>query len=333
MYLHACACTVALWMALALGTGCHTRPEPADASATQPVEPALKVREYKQIHMGVLARIVCYAPDDATAEAACRAAYNRIAFLEDILSDYRPSSELSRLCRQAGGAPVPVSEELFYVLQYAHEMSERSAGAFDVTVGPYVNLWREARKTGAFPDRRKLQEARELVGFRKMKLDREKRTVQLLVPGMKLDLGGIGKGYACDEALAQLRRFGVNSALIEFGGELVCSDAPPGKPGWIIEVTGENGDKPSRKIFVKNAGVSTSGDTEQAVVLDGRRYSHIVDPRTGVGLTNRLLVSVVAERGITSDALSTALSVLEPEMGQALAGSYGAKAYIREAGW
>jgi thiamine biosynthesis lipoprotein len=318
-------------MGVALAAGCHTRPRPADAPATQPAEAALKVREYKQIHMGVLARIVCYAPDDATAETACRAAYNRIAALEDIMSDYRPGSELSRLCRQAGGDPVPVSEELFYVLQYAYEISQRSAGTFDVTVGPYVKLWREARKTGVFPDRQKLGEAKALVGYNKMKLDREKRTVQLTVPGMKLDLGGIGKGYACDEALAELRRHGVNSALIEFGGELVCSDAPPGKPGWIIEVTNPQPGGMSKKIFVKNAGVSTSGDTEQGMEFEGRRYSHIVDPRTGIGLTNRLLVSVVAEKGITSDPLSKALSMLEPEMGIALAKSYGAKAYIREA--
>ncbi|MGE5608815.1 MAG: FAD:protein FMN transferase [Bacillota bacterium] len=329
MYLHARVVSVALGIALVYSGGCRSNPTPTAAPTTQPQEATLRSYEYRQIHMGVQARLVVYAADEQTAIEACRAAYHRIAQLDDIMSDYRPASELMRLCAKAGGDPVPVSPELFLVLQKSEEMARKSNGAFDITIGPLIKLWRQARKNGQLPAEEDLRQAKALVGWNKIKLDPQNRTAQLLVPGMKLDLGGIAKGYACDEAIAVLRERGITRAVCEMGGDIVVSDPPPGKPGWVIEVTNDLPGHQSRKILVKNSGVSTSGDTEQFVIINGKRYSHIVDPRTGLGLTERSLVTIVGEKGLITDALSTAVSILGPERGRALAKSYNARAYIR----
>lgn len=292
--------------------------------------PSLTRYQYTQLHMGVQVRIVVYAPSQAMAEKACAAAFHRFAQLDEIMSDYRATSELMRLCAKAGGPPVPVSEELFRVLEFAQEVSRRSEGAFDVTVGPMVALWRKARRSRQFPTQEELAQARALVGWQKVKLDAEKRTVQISTPGMRLDLGGIAKGYAGDEAQAVLKRHGITRALVEAGGDIVVSGPPPDKPGWEIQLMATPGDPSPRTLALSNVAISTSGDTEQYVEFGGKRYSHIVDPRTGLGLTDRVVVTVLAPNGITSDSLSTTISVLGAEKGKALAKTYpGVTAIIR----
>jgi thiamine biosynthesis lipoprotein len=279
--------------------------------------------------MGVQVRLLVYAPSEVAAERACTAAYARVAALEDVFSDYRPTSELMRLCAKAGGVPVRVSDELLFVLQRAQELSKRSDGAFDVTVGPYVQLWREARKTGKLPSPEALAAARDKIGWRLVRVHPDRKTVRLAAAGMKLDPGGIAKGYAGDEAIRVLREHGINSALFEAGGDIVVSDAPPGERGWKIELP-ENAPAEQRTLTLFRAAVSTSGDTEQFVEIDGMRYSHVVDPRTGIGLSDRVAATVIAKDGITSDSLSTAACVLGPEKGQELVNIYdGAKAFIR----
>lgn len=290
-------------------------------------EGSLRRFEYAQLHMGVRTRLVVYAPDEPTAVRACTAAFQRIAELEDLLSDYRPTSELRRLCAQAGGPPVRVSAELFSVLRQAQDLARRSRGAFDVTVGPYVALWREARRTGKFPSGEELRRARRAVGWRKVQLDPKARTVRLRVPGMRLDLGGIAKGYAGDCALTVLRQHGLRRALFEAGGDLVVSGPPPGRRGWRVELPPSSPGGKGRVLTLAYAAVSTSGDTEQFVEFQGRRYSHIVDPRTGLGLTHRRMVTLVARTGLVADGLSTAVSVLGPEEGRALVRSFSALLY------
>jgi thiamine biosynthesis lipoprotein len=293
---------------------------------------ALQRYEYKQYHMGVDVRIVVYAPTQEKAETACAAAFERFAALDTCMSDYRADSELMQLCDRAGGAPTPVSKDLFIVLQRSQEVAQRGDGAFDVTCSPIVRLWRKARKTGILPTPDEIAQARALVGWRKMRLDRRHRTVQLLLPGMKLDLGGIGKGYADDCAQAVLKKHGITRALVEAGGDIVVSDPPPGQTGWkiLVENAATTADAPP--LLFANCAISTSGDTEQFVEIGGHRYSHIVDPRTGQALTDRIEVTIIARDGLTSDGLSTAVSVLGPERGQELVGTYrGAKAYIRYA--
>jgi len=278
-------------------------------------EPVLTRYEFTEPHMGTRFRIILYAPDEDTARKAATDAFARIASLNAIMSDYDNTSELMRLCAQAGGPPVPVSAELFFVLSKAQEVSRQSGGAFDVTVGPVVKLWRLARKRHKLPDAEKLAAARALVGWQNVRLDKDKRTVQLLKAGMQLDLGGIAKGYAADEALAVVKKHGIERALVAAGGDIAVSGPPPGADGWKIAIATLPGEKDPGRLILHHAAVSTSGDAEQHVEIDGKRYSHIVDPRTGIGLIGRMSATVVARHGIDADSLTKVVAVLGPEEG------------------
>jgi FAD:protein FMN transferase len=278
-------------------------------------------REYVELHMGVAVRIVVYAPNDATARRAARAAYARIAELEDIMSDFRPESEVRRLAERPHVA-VPVSEHLSAVLERALELARLSEGAFDPTVGPFVELWRQARRTGRLPSSVELDSAALRVGWHKVHLDPDRRTVRLDVPGMRLDLGGIAKGYILDQGKAELRQHGVAQALLEAGGDIVAGDPPPGLPGWRVAIPEGGPALRARTAALANAAVATSGDTEQFVLIEGVRYSHVIDPRTGLGLTTRRQATVVAPDGATADGLATALTVLDDARGAALLKSF-----------
>jgi thiamine biosynthesis lipoprotein len=266
--------------------------------------------------MGTKFRIVLYAASKDSATTAASTAFARIAELDGIMSDYRSTSELMRLCdhfSKTNDKPFRVSNDLFTVLSHAQDLSARSDGAFDVSVGPLVRLWRHARRTQKLPDGQELSEAKARVGFEKIKLDPVMRTVRLTLPGMQLDLGGIAKGYAADEALKVLKNAGMRSALVAAGGDIAVSDAPPGESGWTIAIAPLSPSSPPRSLLLKNAAVSTSGDAEQFVEINGVRYSHIVDPRTGLGLTGRHSVTVVAQRGIVADSLTKAVMMMPPE--------------------
>lgn len=268
-------------------------------------------------HMGTLVRIQVYASGEAQAKAAFSAAFARIAELDDALSDYKPDSELNRL-------PPRVGPDLFRVLDAAQSLAEQTGGAFDITLGPVTRLWREARKEGRVPDAAAVREALAHSGYRKLHLDPATRGVTLDDPAMKLDLGGIAKGYAADEALAALERAGIRSALVAMSGDIACSGPPPGRRGWKIEAGGQ-----VREL--SGAAVSTSGAAEQHIDSGGRRYSHIVDPRTGMGITTPVTVTVIAPHGLEADGLATAISILGRERGMALIeGRPGVSAFIRQ---
>jgi thiamine biosynthesis lipoprotein len=282
-------------------------------------EPVLSRFSYQERHMGTLFRIIVYAKDEGTTRKASKEAFARVSALNAIMSDYLSTSELMRLCAKAGGDPVKVSGELFFVLSRAQAVSRASGGAFDVTVGPVVKLWRRSRKTQRLPDPEKWKAARSLVGYKNVVLDEKAQTVKLLKPGMQLDLGGIAKGYAADEALRVLARAGLTRALVAAGGDVAVRDAPPGKPGWTVEIAPLDARKEGpRRLVLANAAVSTSGDAEQYVEIEGKRYSHIVDPKTGLGLVGRMSATVVAPDGITSDSLTKVVAVLGPTKGFAI---------------
>ena len=285
---------------------------------------------YTEYHMGIDARIVVYSPNQGKAERACTAAFARIAELDAIMSDYRRDSELNRLSDAAGGPAVRVSRDLFVVLRQAQEVSRRSSGAFDVTVGPLVALWRKARKAATLPDPTELADALRASGWQKMVLDEDAQTVRLSTPGMRLDLGGIAKGYAADEAQKVLKRYGLTRALVEMGGDMVVTGPPPRSEGWIIRVPNAGDDKGPADLVFSHRAISTSGDTEQFVVIGGVQYSHVVDPRTGQALTNRVQVTLTAPTGLTSDPLATALSILSPEERRTFLDNFPAtQAYLR----
>ena len=289
--------------------------------------------EFEEPHMGTLVRLVLYAPDQATASSAARAAFDRVAELDAALSDYRDSSEVSLLARAAGGPPVAVGPDLFAVLECAQDVARRSGGAFDVTVGPLVRLWRRTLRTGDWPDPEQRAEALLNVGIGKVHLDRVARTVRLDRAGMRIDLGGIAKGYAGDQALRVLRGQQVSSALVAVGGDIVAGDPPPGEAGWVVAIAPDDETGPQERLLVRRAAVSTSGDREQWVEHDGERYSHILDPRTGIGLTGRRRATVVAPEGVTADSLATAACVLGPAEAVALVeATPGAAAIVRAGG-
>ena len=298
---------VSLLMVL-LGAGCLT-------AAKQPSQRF----EFQQPHMGTLFTITLYATNEVSARAAADAAFMKVAGLNQMMTDYDPESELMRLCRRPVGEPVHVSAELFEVLAEARRVAELSDGAFDPTIGPVVRLWRRARRMEVLPTPEQLEHARAAVGWRKFSLDAKKQTVTLLATNMQLDLGGIAKGYAADAALKVLRERGIRSALVAASGDIAIGDAPPGEGGWRVSIgTPFQREGEARTLLLKNAAVSTAGDAEQSVVINGVRYSHIVDPRTGMGLTNRCQVSVIAPHAMQTDVFDTTASILGVEAGRKL---------------
>lgn len=280
-----------------------------------------------EYHMGGDARIVVYARNQNEVNRACEAAFKRIAELEQIMSDYRPTSELMRFCAQPKGTKVKLSKDLYRVLARSQEISKLTDGRFDCTVGPLVKIWRAARKSKILPTESEIAAAKSLVGFQKLHLDSRTQTGWLDAEGMKLDLGGIAKGYAGDEALRCLRQNGIRIAMIEMGGDLVLGDAPPKTAGWEIEVPNAG-----KTLRLRNCAISSSGDTEQFVEIGGKRYSHVVDTRTGYGLTDRVQASVIAKNGFMTDPLSTAMTLLsEKERERLLRAFPGVQSFVKVA--
>lgn len=281
--------------------------------------------EFTEPQMGLPFRIVLYADDEPTARRVAGIAFARIAELNSILSDYDDHSELSRLSRSsATGAWVPVSDDLWRVLARGQEFARRSDGAFDLTVGPLVQLWRRARRQRELPPANRLAEAGQATGWSRLELNAVHREVRLGVPGMRLDLGGIAKGYAVQEALRTMAARGISRALVSGGGDMAAGDPPPGKGGWRVELAPIDapGAPPAQFVTLKRTALATSGDVFQFVEIGGVRYSHIVDPRTGLGLTDHSLVTVMAPDGMTADALATTVSVLGPDDGLRVAKTF-----------
>ena len=238
--------------------------------------------EFTEPHMGTTFRILLYAPDEATARDAAGAAFARIGELDAMLSDYDPESEVSRLSRASDDGPtgwIDVSPDLQRVLARAQVIARASDGRFDVTVGPAVRLWRRARRQGALPSSERIDEALAAMGHEKLEVDGSR--VRLLARGMRLDLGGIAKGYAVEEARRVLQQEGLASVLIDGGGDLAIGAAPPGTNGWRVELRAERG-KRERALprRLEHSCVATSGDSEQFVEIDSVRYSHLVSPLT-----------------------------------------------------
>lgn len=273
---------------------------------------------YEREEMASTFRITLYAESESAANEAAQAAFDHVGELNACLSDYDSDSELSRLARTSGsGRAVPVSMLLWRVLERSELIAQQSDGAFDVTLGPLINLWRRTRRRQELPTKEQIAERKARTGYHNMVLDPQAHTVKLLVPEMRLDVGGIAKGYAGDEALAVLQRHGIKRALIASSGDIVAGDPPPGEPGWKVEVATLDtpGAPPPEVLVLAHRGVSTSGDAYQYVEIGGVRYSHVIDPRTGLGMTDHSLVTVVGPDGLTADGLDTTVDVLGPEKG------------------
>lgn len=276
---------------------------------------------FEAVEMGTLFRITLYAKDEKTAEAASTAARDRVEAINAALSDYLPESEINRLSSTSGkGQAVKVGDDLWNVLFLSQSIAEKTDGAFDVTIGPLVKAWRHARRQEKLPSPELIAKMRARVGHKNMVLDEAAHTVKLLAPDMNLDVGGMAKGYAVDQAMKVLKQHGITRALVAAGGDIAGSEPPPGESGWRIMITplDAEGAPPPRFVMLRNSAVSTSGDTHQRIEIGGVRYSHIVDPRTGVGITDHSLVSVLAPDCTTTDLLETTVTVLGPERGMKL---------------
>ncbi|MDZ4688098.1 MAG: FAD:protein FMN transferase [Planctomycetaceae bacterium] len=290
------------------------------APKSHSAEPPAK-RQYVERHMGVDVHLTLYGGAESAANDAAARAFARITALNAIFSDYEPDSEAMRLCRTAQpGEPVPVSPDLLTVLTTAHALSQRSDGAFAVTIGPVTKLWRRARRQKELPDPMLLAAALKTVDYRHITLDPAARTVTLARTDLQLDFGGIVKGYAAQQALQTLRTAGFPQSLVALAGDIAAGDAPPDAPGWKIGVAPldrPNGPS-SRWLKLANVGVSTSGDAYQFVEINGVRYSHIVDSKTGLGLTHRSSVTIIAPDAMMADGLATTATVLGSEAGMKL---------------
>ena len=274
--------------------------------------PPLKKYEYSLPRMGTIFRIEMYSAQETQASKAAEAAFARAEELEQIMSDYRPDSELMRLAREGSAAPFPVSSDLYNVLAKSIRTSELSRGVFDVSVGPLVNLWRGARKTRRLPDPGEIAKAKALVDYRNIELNPANHTVFLKRAGMMLDLGAIGKGYAADQMLAVIESQGIHQAMVQAGGEVIVGDPPPGSSGWKVGVDSADGDAGEAPctLLLHDAAVSTSGDEHQFMELNGHRYSHVINPATGWALEGESSTTVIASESVTADALCTTFSLM-----------------------
>jgi thiamine biosynthesis lipoprotein len=291
---------------------------------------------FEKAEMGVPFRITLYAENEEKAKRAADAGFARVEALNRIFSDYEDDTELVRLSHTSGsGQAVKVSDELWTVLERAQVLAARTDGAFDVTCGPLTAMWRNARRKHELPPPERIAAMTARVGWKKMRLDEKAHTVELLAPDMRLDVGSIGKGYACDEALKTVRKEGCPRAMVAGSGDISAGDPPPGRKGWRIEIVGLDLDDaaaspPSQVVEIANAAVATSGDRTQRLDANGKRYSHILDPRTGQPLTDHGLVSVIACDGLTA-GISTASSVIGPREALKLAAEWKAAIRIQRA--
>ena len=299
--------------------------------------------EYKKIQMAVPVRLVFYA-DTSTeegkkrADAAAQRVFDNIERLKMVFSDYESDSELRKACVAAqDGSEVPVSDDLWTVLVAAKKYHRLSNGAFDPTVANAVRLWRRAVREEKFPKRDKLEEARALTDFNLVVLNEKNKSVRFLKKGVRLDLGGIAKGYIIDKSLELLKELGYPAALVDIGGDVAVGDAPPESgcrqetedsslnsrnsqlatrnsiKGWKIGILDETGKDVKEFKYLTNCGIATSGANARFVVIDSIRYSHIIDPKTGLGLTNSVVTTVIAPTAMDADAWASARSV-NPEL-------------------
>jgi thiamine biosynthesis lipoprotein len=279
-----------------------------------------------QMIMGTFVHIVAVAEDSGTANKCVRAALEEIHKVDELMSDYKSDSEISRVNKEAFEKAVKVSDSTYEVLQRSVEFSEMTGGAFDITVGPLVALFRKAKESKVAPSEEQIAQARSKVGFEKLKLDNENKTVQFSENGMLLDLGGIAKGYAIDKAIEAALRCGAIGAMVDIGGDVRCFGLPTeGKNHWLIglqdpnsAIEGIEGGGLLLVLKITNAAVATSGDYQQFVFIEGKRYSHIMDRRTGTSAEGLSSVTIITDNATDADALATSVSVMGAEKGLAL---------------
>lgn len=274
--------------------------------------------------MGTRFAITCHGIDQTEAKAAADAAFSVAEEINAVASDYIAGSELLQLSENTGKL-VKVSPRLFDLLVQSLAVARLTDGRFDPTLGPLTKQWRETRRTGKLPAPDALATLKSACGWNLLALDLAEKTVTLTHPNMRLDLGGIAKGYAADAMFQVMKSKGFATTCIAAGGDLRLGDPPPGAKGWLVGLTTLEKTKTTGHLELSNCGISTSGDLQQSVAIAGISYAHIIDPQTGLGLTTHLAVTIVAADATTSDALATAACVAGPAEAERLAISWGAR--------
>ena len=292
---------------------------------------AQKKYSFSESKMGSPLNIIIVTNDSSQAVSLSKACYALVDSFNLLYSDYDSHSELSKLNASAGADPKPITQGMLDILLVSQKAYKKSSGVFDITVGSLSHFWRKARKENRFPDAVSLAAIRKQVGFPKLVLQKTNHTL-LLPSGMQLDLGGIAKGYIAQKLLDFLTQQGIHQALVDAGGDMVMSGSPPRSAGWTIGVNvPETTDELlPRKLTLQNMAVATSGDAYQYFENNGKKYSHIIDPRTGYGITSQRNVTVIARNGADADWLATACSILPIEEAKKLAVSENAEVLITE---
>lgn len=279
-----------------------------------------------RVVMGTFSRAVVIADSERAARRCVEAAFEVQDRINKLMSYQRDDSELSKVNREAAGKPVRVDPLTFEVLQKSVQFSKLSDGAFDVTVGPLMDLWKAAGEANEPPTEETLAGARAKVGYEKLILDEKNMTVRFAVEGMKVDLGGIGKGYAVDKSVEAMKKRGAIGGMVDLGGNIRCFGRPPrGQEHWRVGLQDPNiapDEMDQSKILLVLAlteqSVATSGDYRRFVEIRGAKQSHIIDTGTGKGANKLVSDTIIAPDATTADALSTAVNVLGPEKGLAL---------------
>ncbi len=279
--------------------------------------------------MGTFAHVVVVAKNSDTAKESIKAAFTEIHEVDNLMSDYKDDSDISRVNKNAFDGPVKVTQPTFDVLQKSIEFSKLTDGAFDITVGPLVDLWRRAGEANSVPSEDELSAARSKVGYDNLILDPVYNTVKFKVEGMRIDLGGIAKGYAIDKAVEKMQSAGAIGGMVDIGGDIRCFGQPTGgNKFWQIGLQDPNldsddswpvaQDKPLLVLRLTDAAVATSGGYRRFTLIDGRRFSHIFNSHTGESVQGLASVTIITENSIDADALATAVSVLGVEKGLSL---------------
>ena len=277
--------------------------------------------------MGTFGRVVAVAADSGTAKKCIEAAFEQLELIDDLMSDYKADSELSIVNREAYKGPVKVGKPVFEVLQKALEFSRVSEGAFDITVGALEELWRSAADANHIPGDGELQQARSRVGYEKLILDANEMSVRFAADGMKLDLGGIAKGYAIDKAVEVMQNCGAIGGMVDIGGDIRCfGGRPRSKSRWLIGLQdpGKEFEIPVSKdksllvLELTDTAVATSGHYRRFALIDGKKYSHIINAKTGYSSDELRSVTIISKSATDADALATAVSVMGAEKGLAL---------------
>jgi thiamine biosynthesis lipoprotein len=267
---------------------------------------------YSEIKMGSAFNLIIVSTNSNKANHLARKSYELVDSLSHIFSNYDSSSELSKINASAGLLPYKMSPAMLDLLQKAEQAFIQSKGAYDISIGPLSTLWRNARKAKLFPDSSTVVATKKLVGLNQVKINKRLGTIFLPNADMQLDFGGIAKGYIAQWVINYLKANGIQQALADAGGDIVMSGAPLNQKGWLIGVNlPETTDElMTKKLLLSNAAVATSGDVYQYIEYKGVKYSHIINPLTGYGVTNLRNVTIIAKTGSTADWLATACSIL-----------------------